>query len=223
MDSLVKPISKSESITLNVVNNGDDYANLSACGRCVAAGGGCCTGSGSGIFVTLHDILRIKNNTKLKLDEIAEFKEIESKKWIKNLKENDPFFYEAVRDGKVLQLKRKNDNCQFLVDGEGCKIFNHRPAVCRMFPFSFDFTQSGVLRLVVPKAARKKDEDCTILEENYYRSKGANLRAMNTDKEKMMSLIKQHVFELQMYKLYADDLLLGMNFEDVVKKHQISL
>ena len=102
-------------------------------------------------------------------------------------------------------------------------MFNHRPAVCRMFPFSFDFTESGELRLLVPKAARRKDEDCTILEENYYRSKGAALRSMNSDRDKMLALIKKHVFELQMYKLYVDDLLLGMPFDEIVSKYDINL
>ena len=87
----------------------------------------------------------------------------------------------------------------------------------------FNFTEDGELRLVVPKANKRRDEDCTILEENYYRSKGANLKAMNSSKEKMLNLIKRHVFELQMYKLYADDLAAGMSFEKIVKKYQIEI
>ena len=218
----VAPLISTEStVSLKVLD--DDYSNVSACDRCVASGGGCCTGSGSGVFVTLHDILRIQAYNNLPLNEIAVFKEIESQEWLSTIEESDPFFFEAVRDGKVLQLIRKNDHCKFLVDGEGCSVFEHRPAVCRMFPFSFDFTQTGVLRLVVPKASRRRDEDCTILEENYYRSKGANLKAMNTTKEKMLSLIKGHVFELQMYKLYSDDLVAGMSFEKIVLKHDINL
>ena len=209
------------SIPLTVVD--DDYSNMSACDRCVAAGGGCCTGSGSGIFVTLHDLLRIQAHNKMSLEEIAVFKKIDNPVWVENLEENDPFFFEAVRDGKVLQLIRKNDHCHFLVDGEGCQVFNHRPAVCRMFPFSFDFTKDGVLRLIVPKAGRQKYEDCTILEENYYRSKGANLKAMNSTKERMMALIKEHVYELQMYKLYVDDLVSGMSFDEIVSKWKLSL
>ena len=84
-------------------------------------------------------------------------------------------------------------------------------------------TKEGKLMLVVPKADRQKDEDCTILKENYYRSKGANLRAMNTTKEKMMGLLKSHVYELQMYKLYVDDLAAGMSFDEIVKKWDIKL
>ncbi len=209
------------SVSLKVLD--DDYSNTSACDRCVASGGGCCTGSGSGIFVTLHDVLRIKERTQLPLDKIAVFKEIDSKEWLSTIEEQDPFFFEAVRNGKVLQLIRKNENCQFLVDKEGCQVFENRPAVCRMFPFSFDFTEGGEIRLLVPKATKRSDEDCTILEENYYRSKGANLKAMNTTKEKMLGLIKGHVFELQMYKLYADDLVAGLSFEEIVSKYGINL
>lgn len=212
---------KNSDFTLNVLD--DDYSNMSACERCVKDGGGCCTGSGSGIFVTLHDVLRIQRFNKMPLNEIAIFKEIDDPNWLGGLKENDPFFYEAVREGKTLQLIRKKGHCRFLVDGEGCTVFNHRPAVCRMFPFSFDFTQTGELRLVVPKEGRQKDEECTILQENYYRSKGANLRAMNSNKEKMLGLIKKHVFELQMYKLYVDDLAAGLSLEEVVLKHKIKL
>ncbi len=212
---------ESKVVPLKVAD--DDYSNLSACDKCVAEGGSCCTGCGSGIFVTIHDMLRIKRYNNMPLSEIAIFKKIDDPKWLADLKENDPFFFEAVRDGKVLQLIRKDGHCQFLVDKKGCTVFNHRPAICRMFPFTFDFTQDGKLMLVVPKASRQKDEDCTILKDNFYRSKGANLRAMNSTKEIMMGLMKDHIYELQMYKLYVDDMAKGMPFEDIVSKWEIKL
>ena len=141
--TVAENLSSTTTVQLKTID--DDYSNMSACDRCVADGGGCCTGTGSGIFVTLHDILRIQVNTSLALNEIAVFKEIDSKEWLKNVEECDSFFFEAVREGKTLQLIRKEGHCKFLVDKEGCKIFNFRPAVCRMFPFSFDFTQTGEL------------------------------------------------------------------------------
>jgi Fe-S-cluster containining protein len=200
----------------------DDFADKSLCLRCVSEGGSCCTGEGSGIFVTLHDVLRIQKLLHVPLDEIAEFKKI-SREHANNIQRDDPFFYQFFRKDKILQLKRKGGYCQYLKEGVGCIVFNYRPAICKMFPFSFDFTKNGKLRLLVPKSKSRKDEDCTIIKENFYRSKGATLKAMNSSITKMTALIKQHISELEEYGKYVGDIISGMSLDDVVKKYRIKL
>ncbi len=210
-------------IDLKVMNQDDDFANLSACERCVADGGGCCTGSGSGIFTTMHDVLRIHKAKGIPLHEIAFFGKVDAKHE-KNVKETDPFLYQFYRNSSVLQLKRKNGFCHFLVDGEGCTVWNSRPAICRLFPFTFDFKKGdGSVKIIIPKADKKDDEDCTILAENFYRSKGANFKAMNTTREKLEKLAKQHVEEIKIYGTYVDDLAAGVSFDEIVRKYNLHL
>ena len=200
----------------------DDYADQSACLRCVADGGGCCTGKGSGIFVTIHDVLRIAAKNKMPLEEIAHFASVDATH-LKELHETDPFFAKCFRDQKTLQLKRANDMCQFMQGGVGCKVFDSRPAICRMFPFTFDFTKEEKPRIVIPKADKKKWEECTIVEENYYRSKGATLKAMNSSKEKMMALVVSHIAEIKEFSKYIDDLANGVSLDEIVAKHGYSV
>lgn len=206
---------------LNVIQK-DDFADQSACLRCVKDGGGCCTGKGSGIFVTLHDVMRIAKKNGMPLDKIAYFEKVDSGH-LKGITETDPFFASCFRDGKTLQLQRENEMCQFLAPGKGCEVFESRPAICRMFPFTFDFTKEGKPRIVVPKAEKRKWEECTIIEENYYRSKGATLKAMNSNKEKMMELVVQSINEMKQFSVYIDDLANGMSLSDIIEKHGLSL
>ncbi len=196
----------------------DDYANQTLCQKCAAEGGGCCTGEGSGIFVTLHDVIKINKNTNMPLDQIAYFGKV-SEEHRRNIEHGDPFFYKHFRNGKVLQLKRKGGFCKFLKNVEGCTIFEHRPIICRLFPFSFDFKQDNQIKITLPKAHKRKHENCSILYENYYRSFGANLKAMNTTKEKLLLLVDQHIHDLKHYDQYVDDLVKGMSLEEVAKKY----
>ncbi|MBT3297832.1 YkgJ family cysteine cluster protein [archaeon] len=196
----------------------DDFANQTLCQQCAAEGGGCCTGDGSGIFVTLHDVIKISKETGMALDEIAYFEKV-SEEHRKNVEHGDPFFYKHFRNGKVLQLKRKDGHCKFLKDIEGCIIFDYRPIICRLFPFSFDFKQDGAIKITLPKAHKRKFEHCSILYENYYRSFGANLRAMNTTKDKLLILVEKHVHDLKHYDQYVEDLVQGMSLEEIAKKH----
>lgn len=196
----------------------DDYANQTLCQKCAAEGGGCCTGEGSGIFVSLHDVIKINQETGIPLNEIAHFAKV-SEQHLKGVEHADPFFFKHFREGKVLQLLRNDGNCKFLKDVEGCTIFDHRPIICRLFPFSFDFKQDGGIKITLPKASKRKHEDCSILYENYYRSFGANLKAMNTTKEKLLMLVDKHIHDLKHYDQYVDDLAQGMSLEEVAKKY----
>ncbi len=209
-------------VKLNVLTDDDSYSNLSACERCVNEGGSCCTGSGSGIFVTLHDVLRITKVTNLEPEQIAVFKEVKES-FAKGIEESDPFMFEAYRDNKVLQLIRKDGNCHFLIDKEGCQVFNDRPAICRMFPFSFSFKKDGSVKVQIPKAKKQKKEDCTILQENYYKSNGSNFKAMNTTRQILEKLCTKHVEELKLYKKYVNDIAIGMPLKQVISKWNITV
>ena len=206
---------------LPLLHGDDNFANMNACMRCVADGGGCCTGKDSGIFVTLHDVLRIHKATGKPLDQIAFFGKV-SAGHEASVKESDTFLYQFYRNSSVIQLIRSDDHCSFLVDGQGCTVFNDRPAICKLFPFTFDFKKGdGSVKVVIPKADTQKGEDCTIVYENFYRSNGQNFKAMNTSREVLEKLAIEHVNEIKIYGTYIDDISQGMSFIDVVKKYNI--
>ncbi len=210
-------------VDLPLLHGDDDFANMDACMRCVADGGGCCTGKGSGIFVTLHDVLRIHEKTKKPLNEIASFGKV-SPGHEKSVKESDPFLFQYYRDSSVLQLRRTGDHCGFLVEGRGCTVFDHRPAICRLFPFTFDFKKGdGSVKIVIPKAEKQKDEDCSIVQENFYRSNGQLFKAMNTSREILEKLAQQHVKEIRIYGTYINDIAAGMPLDKVIVKHNITV
>jgi len=48
-----------------------------------------------------------------------------------------PLQYFVVKDGETLKLKNVNGRCVFLTEG-GCKIYNHRPEGCRLYPLIYD-------------------------------------------------------------------------------------
>lgn len=198
----------------------DDFAMQNTCQKCAAEGGGCCTGEGSGIFVTLHDVLRINKALGIPLDDVACFEKV-SEKHLQGIRETDTFFYKYVKGGRVLQLQRNNGTCKFLKDVEGCTIFNHRPIICRLFPFSFVVDSNGV-RIVIPKEAKQKCEECSILYDNYYRSKGATYKAMNTSKEKLMVIVQQHLQDLKEYAKYLPDLEAGLSLSEIAEKYGYS-
>ncbi|MBU1800560.1 MAG: YkgJ family cysteine cluster protein, partial [Bacteroidetes bacterium] len=141
----------------------------------------------------------------------------------KDVEENDKFFYQFFRDGSVLQLRRIAGYCKFMKDGHGCVIFNHRPCICRLFPFSFEVKKNKTIRILIPKAERIKDEHCSILYDNFYRSNGACFKAMNTSREKLMALVELHVKELEKYGKYVDDIAAGMPLAEVVEKYKLGV
>lgn len=44
----------------------------------------------------------------------------------------------AVRDGKIIRLRNVNGKCFFLDSHNRCRIYEHRPEGCRLYPAVFD-------------------------------------------------------------------------------------
>ncbi|MBD3255268.1 MAG: hypothetical protein GF383_09260 [Candidatus Lokiarchaeota archaeon] len=108
------------------------------CTRC----GKCCTDKTTLVNVTYHDILRIKENLNLTLDELLEvigfyifeeqLSEEDRKKMVTSpiSTEHGPAF--------VGLLKNAEGSCYFYdKEKKRCKIYKLRPMFCRTFPFSF--------------------------------------------------------------------------------------
>lgn len=74
-------------------------------------------------------------------------------------------------------LKRKAGGfCVFQNEKSGkCKIYKKRPIDCRIFPYNFDFTRQGKLKLMLDKKV------CPRVKNGKY------------DKKKIMNLVEKHV------------------------------
>ncbi len=44
----------------------------------------------------------------------------------------------TVRDGKIIRLRNVNGKCFFLDSQNRCRIYEHRPEGCRLYPAVFD-------------------------------------------------------------------------------------
>lgn len=44
----------------------------------------------------------------------------------------------TVRDGKIVRLRNVNGKCFFLDSQNRCRIYEHRPEGCRLYPAVFD-------------------------------------------------------------------------------------
>ncbi len=53
------------------------------------------------------------------------------------------FYYE--KDG-FLYLKNRGGKCVFLDENGRCRIYEHRPAGCRFYPYIYDYERDEILR-----------------------------------------------------------------------------
>ncbi|MBS2023632.1 MAG: YkgJ family cysteine cluster protein [Deltaproteobacteria bacterium] len=129
-----KPLSKAEKLS---IRRGLPISlGPSVCGRCVAAGGGCCT-SEPGIFgppLTRADEERIAAATGLTPRKFVHVRSVdaeEQRAW----EEDVPSAKGIVVRGKVRSLARPDGRCLLLTE-RGCSLpLDARPLQCRLFPF----------------------------------------------------------------------------------------
>lgn len=108
------------------------------CIRC----GNCCTDKNTFVNITYQDILKIRNELKLSLDEIIEiigfyiFKENPTKE---NLKKMVISPIESEKGLAFVGLRKNATGSCYFYDEKykKCKIYDLRPMFCRTFPFSF--------------------------------------------------------------------------------------
>jgi len=114
----------------------------SFCKRCEA---NCC--KNWTIFVTISDVNRICNYTGLKPRDFSEFSKIPE--WEKNkyLSKGRDHIYGLLKDDRILQLKKKGEECFFL-KGKKCSIYCVRPMICRLYPYWFKKEEKN-LKIVI--------------------------------------------------------------------------
>ncbi len=109
---------------------------LSHCATCTAIEEDCCT-TDYAKFITLQDAKRISSFLNQDLKEFAVFESLSDLDKETDLFIEKPhhYYYDLAQDGKVLQLKKKEDgSCIFFKSGK-CSIHSARPLTCRAYPF----------------------------------------------------------------------------------------
>ena len=104
--------------------------NIVGCGRC----GTCCVDP----IIPLNDddVRSITKHTGIPAIELTRFYSFDDMEW-----PDDSDDWIHLRYGRRLMvLKKLRGRCMFLEDN-GCAIYKHRPRVCRIFPYDFQFTE----------------------------------------------------------------------------------
>ncbi len=116
--------------------------------------GNCCLDKNTLVNLTYSDILRIKEELKLDLDELLEiigFYIFEKTPMEEELKKMVVPPIQTEQGLAFIGLKKKiNGSCYFYdIANKKCKIYKLRPNFCRTFPFSF--------KVILNKEDEKKD------------------------------------------------------------------
>lgn len=103
---------------------------------CLSCNANCCRNWT--IFCTIADVERIKEGTGLEYNEFCSFDTIPKKELDYYKPMSDFHMYHFLSDGKLLQLKKKeNGDCIFLKEDGSCGNHKYRPTICAFFPLWF--------------------------------------------------------------------------------------
>ena len=90
---------------------------------------------------TPWDVIRIVKNTG---ESPYRFLEFLGPDEVSDVDDNDPTWLECGKKRYLMALKRGKRGCYFLNKKTGfCKIYEHRPLLCRLYPFKLQETKSG--------------------------------------------------------------------------------
>jgi len=153
----------------------------------------CCKFDTSGfVFIGIKDAVKISSKFNLKYKDFLEFKQLPAKtRYLlsRSPKHSEGYLrFKQLVKGKLLVLKtRKNNDCIFYDDG--CKIYDSRPLICRIYPYWFFL---GEKRHII---AHGEDSGCMMLKE----SEGLAILKKN-ESEKIIKLSKDIEAEDKYYR-----------------------
>lgn len=90
--------------------------------------------------VTDADVHRIQKATNEKALEIVSFYSPDSLEY--NIEA--PLWINFSFGKRAMGLKKRFGHCRFLVQGDCCSVYKHRPMTCRTFPYVIDFDDTGI-------------------------------------------------------------------------------
>lgn len=174
----------------------------SICGMCASGKYGttdCCTSpflrKHSGFCLSLLDVARIFNYTKMNPDSFCEISDIDTEDYQKN---PDDYFSQIIFNGKILGMKGSG-KCIFLGD-KGCKIFKARPMVCRIHPLWFEEINGDINIFIDIK------ENCLILKRAKTPNNSSIYQDLKQSKEETIQIIRQFLKEVKAHQKLASGL-----------------
>ncbi|MBN1923193.1 MAG: YkgJ family cysteine cluster protein [Nanoarchaeota archaeon] len=155
-----------------------------------------------GFLITLSDAARIVKNTNYSLNDFARIIHVSDE----DMKGDDEaYFKELVFNNKFLYLYGER-KCPFR-GRDGCKIYEHRPMMCRLFPFWFKKKAAGVFDIFIDWGSSAKDEQCLICRKHFKsEDTGFLLSLINETEDSMMKTIKQFNEEIELHKKLKHEL-----------------
>ncbi|MFA5303803.1 MAG: YkgJ family cysteine cluster protein [Candidatus Nanoarchaeia archaeon] len=159
----------------------------------------CCTSPFTnypGFLITLSDVNRIVKNTDYKVEDFAKIIKVEGEDL---KKDEDNYFKDLGFNNNFLYLTGQK-KCPFRRQ-RGCVIYEHRPMMCRLFPFWFKKNKNKEFEIMVEWGSDAKSENCLICKK-YYKSKDINflLGLIGETKESMLETIKKFNEEIRIHK-----------------------
>lgn len=166
----------------------------------------CCTSpfvNYPGFLITLSDVNRIIKNTHFKINDFAKIVHVKeddmaepNNNYFKDLGFNNNFLY-MNGIGKCPFRKQR-----------GCVIYEHRPMMCRLFPFWFKKNKNKEFSIIVEWGSGANDENCLICKK-HYKSEDINflLSLIGETKESMIEYIKKFNEEIKIHKKLKYELL----------------
>ncbi|MBL7054284.1 YkgJ family cysteine cluster protein [Candidatus Woesearchaeota archaeon] len=166
----------------------------------------CCTSpfteKDPGFWLTLTDIARIVKKTKINPDKFCRLTTVDDD-------DDDSCVDEKHGDlmylhDKVILMSGKDKKCFFL-GKKGCKIFDVRPKMCRIFPFYFD-EEEGMIKITIEEESKEED-DCYLTKINH-KDNGIShlLKQINQTEETMKECIKEYIEEMKLHDKYKNQL-----------------
>lgn len=158
----------------------------------------CCIGD-YGTFLTLRDAERISKHLKKDIEDFCFYGDIcQDKQGQEELmKDKDHSYFEYCDNGKVLQLKSKNNKECIFLENKKCVVYPVRPLICQIFPIGFRKINRKLKLFIEPE-----DKYCKITKKE---SLNHILKFLGCTKQKALSLINKFLKEIKEYKEYSKD------------------
>jgi Fe-S-cluster containining protein len=158
----------------------------------------CCTSpfiNYPGFLITLPDVNRIVKNTKFQIEDFSKIIRVEGA----DLKEDDGNYFKDLGFNNNFLYMHGIKKCPFKRK-EGCTIYEHRPMMCRLFPFWFKKNKEG-FDIIVEWGNEKRDEKCLICRK-YHKSENIDflLSLIKEDRKSMLGYIIQFNEEIKLHK-----------------------
>ena len=91
------------------------------------------------VLVTDQDVRRVMDHTGQKASEVLKFYRTDDVEW----STDKPEWIKLKSGLRIMGLRRRKGQCQYLGKDDRCTIYEHRPVTCRRYPFDVELDEDG--------------------------------------------------------------------------------